>query len=60
MSARYRFRAVSKGVLVTLVLGVIAGCASDPRYRQGVEWVQWQEAERQRLQAAGFPQYNHD
>jgi hypothetical protein len=42
------------------VLGILGGCASDPRYGQGIEWVQWQEAERHRLQAAGFPQYNHD
>lgn len=47
-------------VLGIVALGVLGGCASDPCYRQGVEWVQWQEAERQRLQAAGFPQYNHD
>jgi hypothetical protein len=35
----------------------VAGCASDPRYSQGVEWVQWQEAEKKRLNDAGFPQY---
>jgi hypothetical protein len=47
-------------VLAIVVLGILGGCASDPRHSQGVEWVQWQEAERHRLQAAGFPQYNHD
>ena len=46
--------------LAIVALGVLGGCASDPRYSQGIEWVQWQEAERHRLQAAGFPQYNHD
>jgi outer membrane biogenesis lipoprotein LolB len=52
---------MTRRVLLALVaLSVLAGCASDPRYSQGIEWVQWQEAERQRLQAAGFPQYNHD
>jgi outer membrane biogenesis lipoprotein LolB len=52
---------MTRRVLLALVaLNVLAGCASDPRYSQGIEWVQWQEAERQRLQAAGFPQYNHD
>jgi uncharacterized lipoprotein len=49
-----------KVLLALVALNVLAGCASDPRYKQGIEWVQFQEAERQRLQAAGFPQYNHD
>jgi hypothetical protein len=40
-----------------LALLAVAGCASDPRYSQGVEWVQWQEAEKKRLDDAGFPQY---
>lgn len=53
-------RAFLKVILAVVALGALAGCASDPRYKQGVEWVVWQEAERQRLQAAGFPQYNHD
>jgi uncharacterized lipoprotein len=45
--------------LAATVLG-IAGCAADPRYKQGVDWVQWNEMEKKRLQAAGFPQYNLD
>jgi hypothetical protein len=53
-------RVFSKVILAAAAFGALAGCASDPRYKQGVEWVVWQEAERQRLQAAGFPQYNHD
>jgi hypothetical protein len=47
-------------ILAIVVLGILGGCASDPRYKEGIAWVQWQEAERHRLQAAGFPQYNHD
>jgi hypothetical protein len=36
----------------------LVGCASDPRYSQGLDWVLWQEQERKRLDDAGFPQYN--
>jgi uncharacterized lipoprotein len=49
-----------KVLLAITALGVLAGCASDPRYKQGVEWIQWNEQEKKRLQAQGFPQYNHD
>jgi outer membrane biogenesis lipoprotein LolB len=49
-----------KTVLAIIALSLLSGCASDPRYKEGIAWVQWQEAEKQRLQAAGFPQYNHD
>lgn len=47
-------------VLIALALGSLAGCASDPRYKQGLEWVQWNEAEKKRLNDAGFPQYSLD
>jgi uncharacterized lipoprotein len=40
-----------------LALIVLAGCASDPRYRQGVDRVVSQEAEKKRLNDAGFLQY---
>jgi uncharacterized lipoprotein len=51
------FRVVPRILLASMVLG-IAGCASDPRYKQGLEWVVSAEQERQRLQAQGFPQYS--
>lgn len=60
MPERNRIRPAAKAVLLALALGVLAGCASDPRYRQGLEWVQSNEMEKRRLNAAGFPQYNHD
>jgi len=50
--------ALSKIVILTLVTAGLAGCAADPRYKQGIEWVQWNEMEKARLDAAGFPQYN--
>ena len=45
-------------LLMVLALLALAGCASDPRYKQGLSWVVSQEEERQRLQAQGFPQYS--
>jgi uncharacterized lipoprotein len=47
-------------VLLILLAAGLGGCASDPRYKQGLEWVQWNEQEKKRLNAQGFPQYNHD
>ena len=45
-------------LLLTLLAAALAGCASDPRYKQGLEWVLWNEQEKKRLNAEGFPQYN--
>jgi hypothetical protein len=51
-------RIVMLTVLATGLLGS-AGCASDPRRNQEVlDWVMWNEAEKKRLNDAGFPQYN--
>jgi len=47
MNARGRF------VILALVAVGLAGCAADPRYKQGLEWVQWNEMEKARLDAAG-------
>jgi hypothetical protein len=49
---------LSRFVILTVIAAGLAGCAADPRYRQGLEWVQWNEMEKARLDAAGFPQYN--
>lgn len=46
-----------RSACVALVLATLAACTSDPRYHQGLEWVQWNEQEKKRLEAAGFPQY---
>ncbi len=48
-----RLRAALAAALASLIL---AGCAGLPT--NGVEIVVWQEQERQRLQAQGFPQYS--
>jgi len=42
---------------MALVLLLTAGCTSDPRFKQGLEWVQWNEEQKKSLEAAGFPQY---
>jgi hypothetical protein len=60
MKRRSTARSTLKIAIAIVAFSTLGGCASDPRYSQGVEWVQWQEAERKRLEAAGFPQYNHD
>jgi len=54
------FRSIRAALAAALALIVLAGCASPGRPSQGVEIVVWQEMERQRLQAQGFPQYNLD
>ncbi len=49
---------IRAALAAALALLVLAGCAGRPS--NGVEIVVWQEQERQRLQAQGFPQYNLD
>ncbi len=48
------------GICAALLAGALqlAGCASDPRYKEGLNWFLWNEAEKARLNAMGFPQYN--
>lgn len=47
----------SRLACLALVLSLAAGCTSDPRFKQGLEWVQWNEEQKKSLEAAGFPQY---
>jgi hypothetical protein len=49
--------AAFRAVCLALAVAVVSACASDPRYAQGLEWVLWNEQEKARLDAAGFPQY---
>jgi hypothetical protein len=44
-------------IAATIAIATLAGCASDPRYNQGVDWGASNEREKARLQAQGFPQY---
>lgn len=48
-----------KRLLLLILLAVgLGACASDPRYKQGLEWVLSNEQDKKRLEAQGFPQYN--
>lgn len=47
-----------RAALAALAVIVLSGCASSGRPSEGVEIVVWQEQQRQRLEAQGFPQYN--
>jgi hypothetical protein len=55
---RHDFGRIRTALAAVLVLTVLGGCALADRPSQGVEWAVWQEQERQRLQAQGFPQYS--
>jgi outer membrane biogenesis lipoprotein LolB len=58
MMSVHASRSIRAALAAALALLVLAGCAGRPS--NGVEIVVWQEQERQRLQAQGFPQYNFD
>jgi hypothetical protein len=48
---------VHRLLALALVGLALAGCAADPRYQHGLEWVEWNEAQKRQLEAQGFPQY---
>ncbi len=54
---RARVRRICVFVLLPASVLQLAGCASDPRYKQGVNWVVENEAQKAQLNAMGFPQY---
>jgi hypothetical protein len=51
---------IQRCVLAALLAATIfaAGCASDPRYQQGTQWITENEAQKKMLNDMGFPQYN--
>ena len=57
-AVRYMFPGLRAAFAAALAAVVLGGCAGVPS--DGVAIVVWQEQERQRLQAQGFPQYNDD
>jgi hypothetical protein len=55
---RNEFRTLRAALAAALALMALAGCAGGPS--NAVDIVVWQQQERDRLQAQGFPQYNFD
>ena len=55
---RCEFGRIRAALAAVLALITLAGCALADRPSQGVEWAVWQEQQRQRLEAQGFPQYS--
>jgi uncharacterized lipoprotein len=54
VNALRKLRAALAAALVVISL---AGCASGPSSQQTLDWITSQEAEKKRLNDAGFPQY---
>ncbi len=54
----HRFSPACAVLAAALAVAVLAGCAGRPT--NGVEIVVWQQQERDRLEAQGFPQYGTD
>ena len=52
-------RAAATLLAAAIAYSALAGCASDPRYKEGVNWIVSNEQEKARLNALGFPQYDH-
>jgi hypothetical protein len=48
---------IRAALAAALVLASLAGCAGGSPSGNATDWVVWQEAEKQRLNNAGFPQY---
>jgi hypothetical protein len=48
---------IRTAVVAALLVTVLTGCASDPRSGPAVDWIVSQEADKKRLNDAGFPQY---
>jgi hypothetical protein len=43
--------------MVAAATAALVGCASGPGSGRATEWILGDEAEKQRLESAGFPQY---
>ncbi|MGH8680785.1 MAG: hypothetical protein ACREVS_13085 [Burkholderiales bacterium] len=56
--SRAQLCSIRTALAAALVLIELAGCASGPGSQQTLDWIGSQEAEKKRLNDAGFPQYN--
>ena len=55
---RHEFGRIRAALAAALAVIILSGCTSSGRPSEGVEIVVWQEQQRQRLEAQGFPQYS--
>ncbi|HSD42547.1 MAG TPA: hypothetical protein VLD36_11850 [Burkholderiales bacterium] len=44
-------------VLLVAACAALSGCASSPTQSRAQQWIAADEAEKQRLESSGFPQY---
>jgi hypothetical protein len=51
------FRRLLVAVVMSGAATGLAACASDPGSSRALQWIQESEAEKQRLNDAGFPQF---
>jgi hypothetical protein len=52
------FRSIRAALAGTLAVLALAGCATGGTPSQAQQWIMENEAQKQRLNDAGFPQYN--
>lgn len=55
--ARHRTGTFVLSVALVAFGALLAGCASDPRFAQGIKWIQESEAAKAELERQGFPQF---
>jgi hypothetical protein len=58
MSLMNTSRSIRAALAGTLALLTLAGCAASGAPSQAQQWIMENEAQKQRLNDAGFPQYN--
>ncbi len=55
--SRRRSRRICAVLAMALALGALAGCATSGSPSQAQQWIMENEAQKQQLNNAGFPQY---
>lgn len=55
---RDAFRRITGLIAIAIAAALLASCASDPRYKEGLSWIVYNEQQKADLNARGFPQYS--